>query len=173
MRAVQGLGGDRCPASVCRVTGALSPTPRGLLRTQASTSRPCSCSSLRCRRRRLTGSTPSLSVSPRSTTRSSGGPEALKTLSWQLWVPWGKGWSHRARQWGLLGGSSLVGKIMKDPCPKFGLIQPWDPDVSWEGHSLSCLGDPDPGTPFSTGVGKWPRGSVFPQTVGDQLGSRF
>lgn len=46
---------------------------RGPLRTPASTSGPCSCSSPRCRRRRPTGSTPSLSARPRSTTRSSGG----------------------------------------------------------------------------------------------------
>lgn len=47
-------------------------TPRGPLRTQASTSGPCGCSSLRCRRKRPTGSTPSPSVPQRSTMRSSG-----------------------------------------------------------------------------------------------------
>lgn len=51
----------------------LPSAPRGPPRTQASTSGPCSCSSPRCRRRRLTGSTPSPSARLRSTMRSSGG----------------------------------------------------------------------------------------------------
>lgn len=47
---------------------------RGLPRTRASTSGPCSCSSRRCRRRRLTGSTTSPSAQLRFTMKSSGGP---------------------------------------------------------------------------------------------------
>lgn len=45
---------------------------RGRLQTQGSTSGPCSSSSLRCGAKRPTGTTPSPSAPPRSTTRHSG-----------------------------------------------------------------------------------------------------
>lgn len=54
---------------------------RGRQQTQGSTSGPCSSSSLRCGAKQPTGTTPSLSALPRSTTRHSGTGRGKK-LSW-------------------------------------------------------------------------------------------